>query len=129
MNIISTIKHIIKGIDIDSLNKKIAELESNLNKIKNDNARKNAEITRLKKIIETINEDLTHKQDKISLAENKQKELALKLSEADKKITSLETQNDTLLETQKSLSKYNASFKADIISKDNKINTSVNFYR
>lgn len=121
MNIISTIKHIIKGIDIDSLNKKIAELESNLNKIKNDNARKNAEITRLKKIIETINEDLTHKQDKISLAENKQKELALKLSEADKKITSLETQNDTLLETQKSLSKYNASFKADIISKDNKI--------
>ena len=54
MNIISTIKHIIKGIDIDSLNKKIAELESNLNKIKNDNARKNAEITRLKKIIEVL---------------------------------------------------------------------------
>lgn len=86
MNIISTIKHFIKGGNIDSLNKQIAELENNLKRTEDDNARKIAEITSLKK-----------------------------------KIVSLKAQNETLLETQKSLSKYNMSFKTEILSKDNKI--------
>lgn len=40
MDILSTIKHLINGVDIDSLKSKIAELESNLGRIKNDNVRK-----------------------------------------------------------------------------------------
>lgn len=121
MNFISTIKLIIKGGDIDSLNKKIAELENNLKIIEDDNAKKNVEIEHLKEKTETINDDLTREQNKVSIAENRQMEFACRLSESEKKIASLKAQNETLLETQKSLSKYNESFKAEIISKDNKI--------
>ncbi|MEE3416075.1 MAG: DUF6035 family protein [Prevotella sp.] len=121
MDILSTIKHIINGVDIDSLNNKIAELESNLRRIKDDNARKLATITRLENKTETLNEDLTREKNKVSIAENKQREFAIKLSESEKKITSLESQNGDLLETQKSLSKDNASLKAKITRRDNKI--------
>ena len=121
MNILSTIKHIIGGVDIDSLNSKIAELESNLRRIKDDNARKQALITRLEDKTVTLNEDITREQNKASLAENKQREFAFKLSESEKKVTSLESQNETLLETQKSLSKDNASLKAKITRRDNKL--------
>lgn len=121
MNILSTIKHIINGVDIDSLKSKIAELESNLRIIKDDNARKVTEIARLEKKTETLNEDLTREQNKVSISENKQREFAIKLSELEKKATSLESQNGTLLETQKSLSKDNVSLKAKITRRDNKI--------
>ena len=121
MNILSTIKHIINGVDIDSLKSKIAELESNLRRIKDDNARKVTEIARLEKKTETLNEDLTREQNKVSISENKQREFAIKLSELEKKATSLESQNGTLLETQKSLSKDNVSLKAKITRRDNKI--------
>ncbi|MBE6264173.1 MAG: hypothetical protein E7104_09565 [Prevotella sp.] len=121
MDILSTIKHIINGVDIDSLNNKIAELESNLRRIKDDNARKLATITRLENKTETLNEDLTREKNKVSIAANKQREFAIKLSESEKKITSLESQNVDLLETQKSLSKDNASLKAKITRRDNKI--------
>lgn len=97
MNILSTIKHIINGVDIDSLKSKIAELESNLRRIKDDNARKGTEIARLEKKTETLNEDLTREQNKVSISENKQREFAIKLSELEKKATSLESQNGTLL--------------------------------
>ena len=121
MNILSTIKHIINGVDIDSLKSKIAELESNLRRIKDDNARKVTEIARLEKKTETLNEDLTREQNKVSISENKQREFSIKLSELEKKATSLESQNGTLLETQKSLSKDNVSLKAKITRRDNKI--------
>ena len=121
MDFLSTIKHIIKGVDIDSLNSKIAELESNLRRINNDNSRKQARITRLENKTETLNEDLTREKNKVSIAENKQREFAIKLSESEEKITSLESQNGTLLETQKSLSKDNASLKAKVTRRDNKI--------
>ena len=121
MNILSTIKHIIGGVDIDSLNSKIAELESYLRRIKDDNARKQALITRLEDKTVTLNEDITREQNKASLAENKQREFAFKLSESEKKVTSLESQNGTLLETQKSLSKDNESLKAKITRRDNKL--------
>ena len=68
MNIISTIKHIISGVDIDSLHNKIAELESNLKRIKEDSTRKTAEITRLENKTTTLNEDLTREQNKCSIA-------------------------------------------------------------
>ena len=123
INIISIIKHIINGVDIDSLNNKIAELESNLRRIKDDNARKLATITRLENKTETLNEDLTREKNKVSLAEDKQREFAIKLSESEEKITSLESQNGTLLETQKSLSKDNTSLKAKITRRDNKISS------
>ena len=123
INIISIIKHIINGVDIDSLNNKIAELESNLRRIKDDNARKLATITRLENKTETLNEDLTREKNIVSLAEDKQREFAIKLSESEEKITSLESQNGTLLETQKSLSKDNTSLKAKITRRDNKISS------
>ena len=121
MNIISTIKHIISGVDIDSLHNKIAELESNLKRIKEDSTRKTAEITRLENKTTTLNEDLTREQNKCSLAESKQRELAIKLSGSEEKVASLVSQNNTLLETQKSLSKDNASLKAKVTRRDNKI--------
>lgn len=85
MNFISTIKLIIKGGDIDSLNKKIAELENNLKIIEDDNAKKNVEIEHLKEKTETINDDLTREQNKVSIAENRQMEFACRLSESEKK--------------------------------------------
>jgi hypothetical protein len=123
MDILSTLKHIINGVDIDSLNSIIAELESNLRRINNDNSRKQARITRLENKTETLNEDLTREKNKVSIAENKQREFAIKLSESEEKITSLESQNGTLLETQKSLSKDNTSLKAKITRRDNKISS------
>lgn len=121
MNILSTIKHIIGGVDIDSLNNTIAILESNLKRIKEDNARKAAEITHLEKKTNILNEDLTREQNKCSIAENKQREIVIKLSESEEKLASLVSQIDNLLETQKSLSKENASLKAKITRRDNKI--------
>ena len=121
MNIISTIKHIIDGVDIDFLLEKIANLEGNLQRTEDDNARKTDEITRLENRISTLNEDLTREQNKCSIAENKQREIAIKLSESEEKVASLVSQNDTLLETQKSLSKENASLKAKITRRDNKL--------
>ena len=121
MSIISTIKFIISGVDIDSLNNTITQLESSLKRVKDDNARKMDEITRLENRISTLNEDLTREQNKCSIAENKQREIAIKLSESEEKVASLVSQNDNLLETQKSLSKENASLKAKITRRDNKL--------
>jgi len=121
MNIISTIKHIIDGVDIDFLLEKIANLEGNLQRTEDDNARKTDEITRLENRISTLNEDLTREQNKCSIAENNQREIAIKLSESEEKLASLVSQIDNLLETQKSLSKENASLKAKITRRDNKL--------
>ena len=121
MKIISTIKHIINDVDIDSLINTIDELESKLKRIKDDYTKKIAQITRLENKTNTLNEDLAREQNKCSLAENKQREFAVKLSVSEEKVASLVSQNNTLLETQKSLSKDNASLKAKIIRRDNKI--------
>ena len=121
MSILSTIKHVLSGIDIDSLNNTISQLERSLKRVKDDNARKIDEITRLENKTNTLNEDLTREQNKSSIAENKQREITIKLSESEEKVASLMSQNDTLLETQKSLSKENASLKAKITRRDNKI--------
>lgn len=121
MSILSTIKHVLSGIDIDSLNNTISQLERSLKRVKDDNARKIDEITRLENKTNTLNEDLTREQNKSSIAENKQREIAIKLSESEEKVASLMSQNDTLWETQKSLSKENASLKAKITRRDNKI--------
>ena len=121
MNIISTIKHIINGVDIDSLNSKIAELESNLSRIKDDNTRNKDEIARLKNKTKIQNEGLICEQNKVSRAEKNQREYAIKLSVSEEKVASLVSQNNTLLKTQKSLSKDNESLKAKVTIKSNKI--------
>ncbi len=123
MNIRSTIKQIINGVDIDSLYRRIAELESNLRKLKDHYTIKEDEITSLKKEIKTLRADFTREQEKVSLAENKQRGFAIKLSESERKITNLESQNDTLLKTQMALSRENKSLKARITRRDNKILT------
>lgn len=121
MNIISTIKHIINGVNIDSLFKRITELESELMRIKDENVRKTVEIAHFVERIETLNEDLTREQNRSSLAVNKQKEIAVKLSESEEKITSLKAQKKTLMEMQKLMSEDNSSLKANIVGRDNKI--------
>ena len=114
MNILSIIKQIINGDDIDSLNRIIADLECNLRKIKDDYARQEKEITHMENQTVTLSEDLTREHNKVSFAENKQRELTIKLSESEKKITSLESQNSALSEAQRTLTKNNISLKAQI---------------
>ena len=121
MNILSQIKHVINGIDIDSLYSRIADLESDLRRIKEDYAIKDKEIILLESKAETLNEDLTRQQNKVSIAENRQRELAIKLSESEKKIISLESQNSTLSESQKSLSEDNVFLKAKITSEQREL--------
>lgn len=121
MNIISTIKHIINGVDIDSLFKRITELERELTRIKDENVRKNVEIAHFVERIETLNEDLIREQNRSSLAVNKQKEIAVKLSESEEIITLLKGQKRTLIEMHKSMSEDNSSLKANIVGRDNKI--------
>ena len=58
MNIFSSIKHLLKGVDIDILLKKIDNLESNLRKVKGENAKKTSQITQLEQKTETLREDL-----------------------------------------------------------------------
>ena len=124
MSIISTIKYIISGVDIDSLNNTIAQLESSLKRVKDDNARKNVEVYRLENRVEILNEDLIREENKVSIAESKLKEidtLSSKLSESEERVTSLASQNTVLLETQKSLTKENESLQAKINRREEKI--------
>ena len=126
MGIISTIKHIINGVDIDSLNNTITILKSALKSVRDDNAQKTTEITRLKHEINTLNKELVREGNKCLLAEKRQKELTANISKLEEKLTAQVPKNDIILESQKSLSKENASLKVKIARRENKIKNLLN---
>lgn len=102
MNIFSNIKYLLNGVDIDSLNKKIADLESSLRKVKDENVKKICEITRLEQKTETLSMELVREQNEVSMVENKLKETQEEIKNKENRISIL---NEEKVQLQEAFSK------------------------